>query len=382
MGGLGFDLETILQDRIQMRRLFAGVIETIQDIIFIADCEDKIVFANPPALKKFGYKLEEMLGQKSQFIVSPPPANPLDMAEKIYNGTLEKGFWKGECFNRAKSGEDFPVFLTTGIVYNEKGEMIALTGIAKDISDLKRTQSNLKATAQKLEESNKKLIETQKQLVNSEKLAALGGLAHGLAHEIGNPISSISSLVQVLSRKLGQKEGFSGDFQNKLSTNLETIQDQVERVSQILQHMRELSQTRMFVRERVEVVPIVKEAIERAHFQIEKTEVDVQLECLQKNIQAFVLRNQLRQVFLNIIFNALESMNEKGLLSIRVSQDDKNVRVEFCDSKHKSDNQPIGLGLSVSQSIIQSVGGEILIESKEKKGTTIVVTLPAVKGGK
>ena len=375
MGGLGFDLETILQDRIQMRRLFAGVVETIQDIIFIADCEDKIVYANPPALKKFGYTLEEMLGQKSQFIVSPPPANPVGMAGNIYEGTLRKGFWTGECFNRTKSGEDFPVYLTTGIVYNEKGEKIALTGVAKDITELKKTQSNLKETA-------RKLIATQKQLVNSEKLAALGGLAHGLAHEIGNPISSISSLVQVLSRKLEQQEGWNQDFQDKLSSNFETIQGQVERVSQILQQMRELSQTRMFVRERVELLPIVKEAIERAHFQIEKTGIEVQLECLHKNVHVFVLRNQLRQVFLNIILSIVDSMDKKELLSIRMSQDEKNVKVLFWNSKNLDENRSAGLGLSVSQSIIQSFGGDIFVESKGNEGTKISVTLPAVKGGK
>ena len=375
MGGQGFDLEAILQDRSEMRRLFAGVVETIQDIIFIADCEDKIVYANPPALKKFGYTLEEMLGQKSHFIVSPAPANPVGMAEGIYKGTLKKGFWTGECFNRTKSGEDFPVFLTTGIVYNEKGERIALTGVAKDITELKKTQSNLKETAEKL-------MATQKQLVNSEKLAALGGLAHGLAHEIGNPISSISSLVQVLSRKLDQQEGPTDDFQSRLASNLETIQGQVERVSQILQHMRELSQTRMFVRERVELFPIIKEAVERAHFQIEKTEIEVQLECLHKNIQVFVLRNQLRQVFLNIILSIIESMDKNGLLSIRVSQDEKNIKVIFWDTKNLDKNQSVGLGLSVSQSIVQSFGGDILIESKENEGTKIGVILPAVKGGR
>ena len=376
MGGQGFDLETILQDRSGTRRLFAGVVETIQDIIFIADCEDKIVYANPPALKKFGYTLKEMLGQKSHFIVSPPPANPVGMAENIYNGTLKKGVWTGECFNRTKSGEDFPVFLTTGIVYNEKGERIALTGVAKDITELKKTQSNLKETAEKL-------MATQKQLVNSEKLAALGGLAHGLAHEIGNPISSISSLVQVLSRKLEQQEGPTDDFQSRLASNLETIQGQVERVSQILQHMRELSQTRMFVRERVELFPIIKEAVERAHFQIEKTEIEVQLvECLYKNSQVFVLRNQLRQVFLNIILSIIESMDKNGLLSIRVSQDEKNIKVLFWDTKNLDKNQSVGLGLSVSQSIVQSFGGDILIEFKENEGTKISVILPAVKGGR
>ena len=375
MGGRGFDLETILQDRIQLHRLFAGVVETIGDIILIADCEDRIVYANPPALKKFGYTLEEMLGQKSRFIVSPTPVNPPGMAESIYKGTVKKGVWTGECFNRTKSGEDFPVYLTTGIVYNEKGERVALTGVAKDITEIKKTQNNLKETAEKL-------IATQKQLVNSEKLAALGGLAHGLAHEIGNPISSISSLVQVLSRKLKQEEGGTHDFQNKLANNLETIQGQVDRVSQILQQMRALSQTRMFVRERVELFPIIKEAIERAHFQIEKTEIEIQLECLHKNVQIFVLRNQLRQVFLNVILGVMDSMDKKGLLSIRVSQDDKNVRVLFCDSQSKYENESTGLGLSVSQSIIQSFGGEISVETKENEGTKIIVTLPAVKGGR
>ncbi|MBI2608745.1 MAG: PAS domain S-box protein, partial [Deltaproteobacteria bacterium] len=97
-----------------MRFLFAGVVDAVEDIIFVADCEDRIMYANPAALRKFGYTMEEFLGQKSHFFSSPH--NPPHITEVILKETLSKGYWKGEVLNRTKDGVDFPVYLTTGVI--------------------------------------------------------------------------------------------------------------------------------------------------------------------------------------------------------------------------------------------------------------------------
>jgi len=180
--------------------LFAGVIEFIHDIVFIADCEDRIVYANPAAQKKFGYSMQEFLGKKSDFITSP--LNP-SLAKTIYKETMRKGYWAGECLNRTKAGEDFPVYLTTAAVFDEKHRMIALTGIAKDTSYLKQTI-----------------------------------LSKQISHEIGNPLAAVSSLVQVLQRRIQKHVCKTSSETEDFKKYFTSIYVEIERINQLLKQMQ------------------------------------------------------------------------------------------------------------------------------------------------
>ena len=71
MSGQNIGFDNILNNKLFLRFLFAGVVDAVEDIIFVADCEDRIMYANPAALKKFGYTMDEFLGQKSHFFASP-----------------------------------------------------------------------------------------------------------------------------------------------------------------------------------------------------------------------------------------------------------------------------------------------------------------------
>ncbi len=381
MSGEGFGLDKILSNKLLLKLLFAGVVDSIEDIIFIADCEDRTIYANPAALKRFGYTMQEVLGKKSDFIVSP--ANPPFMSEMIFEKTLEKGYWKGECLNRTKTGEDFPVFLTTGIIRNEKGEKMALVGVAKDITEIKQT-------ALKLEESNKMLQQTQRELVNSEKLVALGVLSSGLAHEIGNPISSISSLVQLTQRNL-KKEKNIFEQAEKMEAQLSGVLKEVERINDILRQMRGVSQTKIFGKENVDVISVVEEAIERTQLSPHYKQIKVITKVESASCEVLASREQLRQVFINIISNAFDAMENGGTLNIKISSTASQVSISFEDTgcgilpeQTKRIFEPFfttkpnnkGLGLSVSYSIVQGLGGDIIVQSEKAKGTKVKVRLP------
>ncbi|MBI2026314.1 MAG: PAS domain S-box protein [Deltaproteobacteria bacterium] len=184
------------------RLLFAGVIESIHDIVFIAYCEDRIVYANPAAQKRFGYSMTELQGKKSDFITSP--MNPSYLTRTIYKETVENGFWQGECLNRTKSGDDFPVYLTTAAVRDHNHRMIALTGIAKDTTYLKQTM-----------------------------------LSKQISHEIGNPLTALSSLLQVMQHQF-QKEKLPPAGTRDFEKYFNKIFVEIERINQLLKQMQSL----------------------------------------------------------------------------------------------------------------------------------------------
>ncbi|MBI2646093.1 MAG: MEKHLA domain-containing protein, partial [Deltaproteobacteria bacterium] len=179
----------------------AATLESVSDMVFIADLKDRLIYANPAALKKFGYTKEELLGKTGEVMMSPN--NPKELRAAILRATQESPYcWEGEVLNITKDGQEYTVHLNTALVRNKRGEPIGLTGISRDITERKKAQEQLEEYARKLEQANQELREMQGQLVKSEKLAAIGVLAAGLAHEIGNPLASISSLVQLLQRKI------------------------------------------------------------------------------------------------------------------------------------------------------------------------------------
>ncbi|MBI2609203.1 MAG: hypothetical protein HYW47_06345, partial [Deltaproteobacteria bacterium] len=247
--------------------------------------------------------------------------------------------------------------------------------------------------ARRLEESNEKLRKTQRQLINSEKLAALGVFSSGLAHEIGNPITSISALVQLMNRDV--RKAYQDGTSEHLEKKCNLVLEQVERVSHILDKMRELTHSKILVKEKIEIVSVLEDALERIKMEMHSSNVKILTHVQEKDLFVFVLRTQLRQVFSNILLNAFDSMGKEGNLNINVFREDNKVVISFQDSgcgiegeepervlePFYTTKMKKGLGLSVSYSIIQSFGGDIAIQSKKNHGTTVTVKLPVVKGG-
>jgi signal transduction histidine kinase len=258
-----------------------------------------------------------------------------------------------------------------------------------------------------------KLDEATKRLVQSEKLASLGELAAGVAHEINNPVGYVSSnlttlqkYLTVYEKVLDAPEADSAEMaalKKKLNyafirddlQNLVTeTQEGVGRVKTIIQDLKDYARTNAATHYVASDIQLgLKSTLNIARTQL-KGRADVRLE-LGNLPLVECAPSQIDQVFLNLIINAAQAMPEGkiGLIDIRTDSNDKLVWIEVKDNgpgiSHdvlkkifdpffttKDPGTGTGLGLSVSQNIIQQHGGTLTVDSTLGVGTTFRITLP------
>lgn len=226
-------------------------------------------------------------------------------------------------------------------------------------------------------------MRTQQDLLQAEKLAAIGELASGVAHEINNPTAIIRGNVELLMAQLPDNHPARDEANEVLK--------QTERVSKITQGMLTFAREQKLKPERVSVNQIVEDVLAQVKHQepIENIVIETGL----KPDIPFILADEerLRQVFTNIIVNALQALNGEGVLKIVSSSNEEGVEVHFEDNgpgindetKEKVFNpffttkaEGTGLGLAVSYGIIQTLKGTISVQSSPGKGTNFRVFLP------
>lgn len=236
-------------------------------------------------------------------------------------------------------------------------------------------------TAQ-LEEKSLQLIKTQEQLARHEKLAAIGSLATGVAHEINNPAAIIRGNGEILQMTL------AADAEEQ--EEVREILKQVERVSLITRNLLNFAGKQELVAEQVRVEDLLEEILAQISHQQPLGQVKI-VRHLQSLPPIAGDGERLRQVFNNIILNALQAMQGQGTLTLSCHREAAQAVVRIADSgpgvapeqKEKIFNpffttkqQGTGLGLSVSYGIIQAHGGSIELVEQPEAGACFQVVLP------
>jgi two-component system NtrC family sensor kinase len=229
------------------------------------------------------------------------------------------------------------------------------------------------------------LKQTQAQLVQSTKLAAIGELAANIAHEINNPLTTVLGFASFIAERLKADD--------PMREEMTLIQDEASRARDIVRDLLQFSRQRDFMPETANLNHVLEQVITMMRRQgaFGAVGVDEQYAPNLPGVEVDVAR--IKQVFLNIINNAVYVMPNGGSLTIRTLVNDRGVRVEFEDTgpgiapEHrdrifdpffttKPEVSGTGLGLSVSLGIVQSHGGTILVNSEVGKGATFIVVLP------
>jgi two-component system NtrC family sensor kinase len=262
----------------------------------------------------------------------------------------------------------------------------------EEIRELNRglEQKVLERTAE-LEEKNLLLLKTREELVRAEKLAAVGELAAGVAHEINNPMAIIRGNTELLQMAIAPESSSREE--------VDIIARQVGRVEQIVASLLHFARQKRKSLGKADLNRVLDEILGQLGHQIPLTGIAIRKEYAPELPQIDGDTDQLRQVFVNLVLNAVQAMPCGGVLTITtevsghadacvvtVTDTGKGIEPEnitqLFNPFFTTKTSGTGLGLSVSYGIVKDHNGSISVESDPARGTTFLVTLPLFQGKK
>lgn len=222
-------------------------------------------------------------------------------------------------------------------------------------------------------------------LEHSERLSQLGKMAAGIAHEVGNPLAGISSIVQTLLQRTEDETA---------RERLRLVKDQVGRINAIIRQLVEYSRPSSERRRRMDLNELLRDAARLMRFEPRARGVDLTLELDDRLPPVAVVPHQLQQVFLNLLHNAIDATEGLGWRSVRAHSkregewavfmlEDNGCGIPEADLERifdpffttKEPGRGSGLGLWICQGILESIGGELRVESQLKVGTKVLLRI-------
>ncbi|MBI4800792.1 MAG: GAF domain-containing protein [Desulfarculus sp.] len=341
-------------DAHQAREYLQHLLDTAGDLILIAGPDGRITYANQAA-SDLGLDPQGLLGRELASLFSDQTRASLILKERQrLSEELEL---------KSDGGQSLLALVSTTPL-ERSGEVLA---ILRDVT-------------------RRRVLE--RQLMHAEKLASVGILAAGVAHEIGNPLSAVSGYAQLLTKD-GVSEAERQEFARAIAS-------QAERIDRIIRDLLDYSRPSPYAGQAIEVNQAI-EAVLNMFFTSKRLahhNLDIKRDLARELPPVRMDRDQLQQVVLNLVMNAAQAMDKGGHLTIRTRVQEGWVRIEFQDSgpgipaahlplifdpffTTKPVGQGTGLGLSICDRIVSATGGRLDVKSKQGKGTTFTVLLPA-----
>lgn len=246
-------------------------------------------------------------------------------------------------------------------------------------------QENQRLLEHRIHDRTRQLQESQAMIVQQEKQAAFGLLAAGIAHEVGNPLAAISSLVQLLNRR---------NIEPETREKLQLVDDQLRRIQRTLRELVDFSRPVVHEKSLCDVHSVLDAALNIAKYYKRKKGKQITTQYVQDLPPLMIVRDQLVQVFLNLILNALDATEEGGVIEISTSIAGGDLRIDISDDGQgiSDENQKkvfspyfttkdtgTGLGLFVCRNIVEQNDGRIELSSTSPSGTTFTVWLNLAK---
>jgi two-component system NtrC family sensor kinase len=241
--------------------------------------------------------------------------------------------------------------------------------------------------------AHREIQERQSQLLEAEKLSALGKIAGGVAHEVINPMTVIMGFTGMVCRKLEQGRT-DPESVRECTQRLKSVEGEAKRVLQIVKNISQFYRRKKSDRVQTDVNDEIEEALRIAEYR-RNGSVDIIKELAPDLPKVIADRSQLQTVFLNLINNAMDAVEDRGTITITsLCEGDGNVKVRVADTgcgidpafeekiftplfTTKEEGKGTGLGLSITHDIIENHGGTIEVQSSPGKGAVFTIVLPA-----
>lgn len=247
-----------------------------------------------------------------------------------------------------------------------------------------------------LQNQMESLQKAQDQLIRGEKMAALGRLVSSIAHEINNPLQSIQAYVT-----LAKEDIHNLKQTNEAQSYLDIVESEIERIATIVHRMRDFYRSSDEEMRLTDLHAVLESVLTLSKKQLQHSDVTVEREWAAELPHITANADQLKQVFLNLVLNAVDSMSAGGTLCVRTAldrmlkdselQSQPAVRIEFKDTGEgippeilhylfeplfTTKQSGTGLGLSIAYNIIESHNGQLAVESVVGEGTIFTILLP------
>lgn len=342
----------------ERQRLASKVFENISEGVIVTDSDGLVLSVNPAFTAISGYQEEDMIGTMP---------NPFEWMQEnegssrhMLSALRAEGGWQGEYSGKRKNGEPYLAEVTVRPVKTRNEKILNYIVMIKEITERKKTEELLK---------------------KSDRLTAIGQMAAGMAHEIRNPLTAVRGFIQLLRSQPEKSQEY-----------FDVVLSELDRINFIISEFLVLAKPQAIqfqIRDLRQVLESVITLMETQSI-LNNIQIVTQLDVMLPKVKCE--ENQLKQVFINILKNAIESMPNGGHISVLLRRHDADhVLVKIVDhgcgipedrlSKigepfYSTKDKGMGLGLMVCNKIIKEHHGSIHINSQLGQGTTVDVILP------
>ncbi len=340
----------------QLKSMTDEIVQSLEAAVVATDKQGVLTIFNPQAERIFGHSARAVVGKPYNEVF------PVDVISLASAGSEPAQVFRGEKTITQSTGEVLQLLISTSPLYDRSGLLNGGVSLVYDLTEIKKLEENARA---------------------AERLSELGTLAAGVAHEIRNPLNSIAIAAQRLQLEFVPTENVE-DYR----VFLKTIGAEIDRLNAIIKDFLALARGGLLTKVLVDLDPYILEIVALAKLEAEKQGVAIRTE-IEPGLKVHLDKNEMKKVFLNLIQNALQSIEARGDIRIRGSRlDTGRVQIDVQNSGAPISPeirsrifQPYfttrpdgtGLGLAICRRIIADHGGTMELLEGEPTTFRIVV---------
>jgi len=388
-----------------------NIIKSMIDMLIVVNPDTSIQMVNQATLALLAYEEKELIGKPIRII--------FDEEEEFKRSGIEDLIQKGSIRNIEKTfvrkdGRKIPILFSGSVMRDNEGQIQGIVCVARDLTERNRVKDELQKYRAHLEElveartseleminaqlqqeiterrrAEEELRALERRQMEAEKIIALGQVAAGVAHEINNPLASLTNCFHIVKGALPQRHG--------IEQFVRFIDRDLERIAAIVRAMYNLYQPPHAVDSPISINEVLSDVLAAMEGAMSASAVELQDERYAGDLEVNLPAGQMAQIFTNIFNNALDAMPEGGQLRVKTGKPDERVVVEITDTgegippdvlphifepffttKSTADGKEtrMGLGLSITQSLVNSLGGHLKVKTELGAGTCFLVSLP------
>jgi len=377
---------------------FKTILNGIRDFILIISPDQKILEVNDVFLKRMGYRRHEVIDRPCYEVFQRVTRKSSNCHEKcpLDQVIRKRRHCQVELSRVDQEGKTWYTELTIFPIWEKKGKIHKFIEISRDITQRKADEEKNREHLQKMvEDRTRQLKESHEKLLHQDKMASLGKLSSSVVHEINNPVAGILNLV-LLCKRILKEDAVAGAQLDLFSRYLDLMETETRRVTRITGNLLAFARQSKIEVTRFDVNEIMEQTLMLNANLLRLNKIRI-IEELEGNLPLIKgSEDQIQQVIMNLISNAVESMvqapRKRLTLKTCTTPDRQAVKIQIKDTgtgiprahlskifepffSTKKKGKGVGLGLSVVYGIIEEHGGKLYVDSTEGRGTCFTITL-------